>query len=30
MAQADVSYSKAVEALLDNENDIVNAIMALS
>ena len=30
MAQASVSRDKAVEALYENDNDIVNAIMALS
>ena len=30
MAQASVSRKKAVKALKDNENDIVNSIMALS
>lgn len=30
MAQANVSRTKAVKALKENENDIVNSIMALS
>lgn len=30
MAQANVSRSKAIKALKENDNDIVNSIMALS
>lgn len=30
MAQANVSRNKAVKALKENDNDIVNSIMALS
>lgn len=30
MAQANVSRKKAVKALRENDNDIVNSIMALS